>query len=440
MKRLRSIAGILAGVFIFCAITKGLNFLYVLDADSEYERIVWNDFYESKGKIDYLYLGSSHVYCDINPFMLDEQNGQYNFDMATPGQLMNGTYFLLKEADKYNEISHVYIELYYYFNVKESFNYYEEPVKTNAFRNWNNLEYMRPSFNKLAYFLRTTDVEDYSSVFFRFSKYRSKIDNWNYVKDNFVQKMSNNNNSGTGNIKKGYFPMNTVYQEEERMFEQGCILEMRPMAETSERYLRKAITYCQQQDIPVTLFISPVYELQLISTENYDNYIDQVRLIADEYDIDFYDFNLVKEEYLPIQQAEFFYDEGHLNATGADIFTNFFYQVMSGNTLENNKYFYDSYKHKLQNQEPMVYGIYYRKVRNPKDDEQIIRNMWLASNRDDGMEYRIVLTPDEKEQYMLQDFNENKKFMIDADEHGTCTVTYRMESMPDLEQNIVIDY
>ncbi len=438
MKRIRSIVGLLAGIFIFCGITRGLNFLYVLDADSEYERFVWNDFYASKGKIDNLYLGSSHVYCDINPYILDEKNGQYNFNMATPGQLMNGTYYLLKEADRNNEISHVYIELYYYFNVNDNFNLYEEPTKTDAFRNWNNLEYMKLSFNKLAYFWRTTDIEEYPNVFFRFSKYRSKIDDWNYIKDNIIQKTENK--SDIGDLKRGYFPMNIVYKEKERVFEQGRILEMQPMAESSEKYLRKAISYCQKQDIPVTLFISPMYELQLISTENYDNYVAQVRLIADEYDIDFYDFNLAKEEYLSIQQTDFFYDEGHLNLTGADIFTDFFYQVMSGNTLENSKYFYDTYKQKLQDQEPEVYGIYYRKATDSKDNKRIIRNMWLASNREEGMEYRIVFTPAEQEPYMMQDFSENRQFTIDADEHGTCTITYRVKSMPDLEQTIEIEY
>ena len=66
--------------------------------------------------------------------------------------------------------------------------------------------------------------------------------------------------------------------------------------------------------------------------------------------------------------------------------------------------------------------------------------MWLASNREEGMEYRIVFTPAEQEPYMMQDFSENRQFTIDADEHGTCTITYRVKSMPDLEQTIEIEY
>lgn len=49
-----------------------------------------------------------------------------------------------------------------------------------------------------------------------------------------------------------------------------------PIGETSEKYLRKTIEYCLKREIPITLFISHIYELQLISAGNYDNYINQV--------------------------------------------------------------------------------------------------------------------------------------------------------------------
>lgn len=111
MKWFRRIARIMARVLIFCVVLSGLNYIYV-DVPP-WERILWHNFYESEGKIDNLYLGSSHVYYDIDPFLMDELNGQYNFNLSTSGQVMNGTYYLLREADRHNDLSHVYIELYY---------------------------------------------------------------------------------------------------------------------------------------------------------------------------------------------------------------------------------------------------------------------------------------------------------------------------------------
>ena len=84
----KTAAGIIAGLFVFCMIAKGLNYIYV--PDSEWERIVMHHFYDDRGQIDNLFLGSSHLHNDIDPFMLDELNGQYNFNLATPAQLLNG--------------------------------------------------------------------------------------------------------------------------------------------------------------------------------------------------------------------------------------------------------------------------------------------------------------------------------------------------------------
>lgn len=176
----------------------------------------------------------------------------------------------------------------------------------------------------------------------------------------------------------GRFYSAKVFQGNKRLYYQNKILGEHPIAETSEEYLRKIITYCQTNDIPITLFISPMYELQLISTENYDNYLDQVREIASEYNVAIYDFNLAKEEYLPIQDVRHFRDIGHLSSTGVDLYTDFFHKIMSRDTIDNQKYFYDTYAQKLAHATPEVYGVYYRD------------NIFIASNRNEGMEY----TPD----------------------------------------------
>ena len=41
------------------------------------------------------------------------------------------------------------------------------------------------------------------------------------------------------------------------------------------------------------------------------------------------------------------------------------------------------------------------------------------------MEYRILITPEESETMMIQEFNENPYFSVPADEHGVCTIVAR---------------
>lgn len=213
-----------------------------------------------------------------------------------------------------------------------------------------------------------------------------------------------------------------------------------PMAKTSEAYLRKVIEYCQKRQIPITLFISPMYELQLISTEHYDYYLEQVRGIAEEYGVEVYDFNLAREEALPIQDTRYFRDLGHLNATGAELFTAFFHKVMSGDAAENQQYFYDTYEQKLAHAAPEVYGIYYRDEETEEGIEASYRNFFIASNKDEGMEYRVEMRPENADSYLLQNYSENRVFQVEVDEHGTCEVMYRMKDTPDAVKKIEIAY
>lgn len=201
----------------------------------------------------------------------------------------------------------------------------------------------------------------------------------------------------------------------------------------SKDYLIKIIEYCQDKNIPITLFVSPMDNLRLISTEGYDLYVDQIKGIAREYGIEFYDFNLVKDEYLHIHEGGYFSDSGHMNSFGAEIFTPFFAKVVSGDYSENEKYFYSSYAEKLEREAPSLYGIYYREL-------ETIKTFWIASNRNSGMEYRIILSPDDGEQLWIQDFSENKEFTVPANEHGICTIVARTAESPDEVQTLEINY
>lgn len=105
----------------------------------DWERNLWHYFYKDDGKIDNLYLGSSHVYYDINPALLDSMNGGYNFNLASSAQPLNGSYYLLKEAGKNNALSHVYLELYYQCSVKDNFHSGQNALEANYQLNLRNM-------------------------------------------------------------------------------------------------------------------------------------------------------------------------------------------------------------------------------------------------------------------------------------------------------------
>lgn len=434
-------AGILAGVTIFTMISHGLNEMSGNVSQAAWCRILWHYFYEDKGKIDNLYLGSSHVYSGMDPSVLDRLSGQYHFNLASPNQQINSSYYLLREAERLNELKHVYLELYYECNDSDN--------KLDAYGfNWGLADYMEPSLNKAAFMFAIGDEDQYVNTLLPFTRYQARRGDWEFVKKQWKEKETEAYRNyryeiydETGNVKlsykrQGYQWARRIYEDSEKLYRQDCILSEYSMGERVETYYRKIIMYCQEREIPITLYIAPIYHLQLISTLDYDNYIGKMKALAAEYEIPFYDFNLVKEEYLAIQDGKYFRNPGHLNEEGAKLFSSFFYQVVSGEETESKNYFYDSYQEKLKNLPPTLYGVYYA---YPTEEEDM-KTMWIASNRDAGMEYRIIMMPEEGEQYMLQDFNENKEFQVPLTETGICTIEARTGDAPKEVQTMEIQY
>lgn len=393
----RTVAGLLAGLMIFGGITHVLDQMFVSGNGDEWTRVLWHHFYEDEGRINNIYLGSSHVYCDLDPSILDRLNGQYNFNMASGHQRLNGSYYLLREADRINELSHVYLELYYVCN-------YSDTEVFDYTRNWWNTDYMKPSLNKIAYLLTLGGPEQYINTMLPFSRYRASLGDWEQIKTNMERKSQEKfinyqyeeayeDGNGIDICEgQGFYKSTRKYVDGRKLYQQNEILTDYTIGKRNGAYCHDIVEYCKKKEIPVTLFISPIYDLQLISTVDYDDYTTALRAFAEEQGVPFYDFNLAREEYLPIQDGKYFRDSGHLNQYGAEKFTPFFYQVVSGEEAENKKYFCDSYEERLRESAPAVYGIYVEKV----EEGDRSRRLCVASNRDTGMEYRIILTPDGK--------------------------------------------
>ncbi len=294
---------------------------------------------------------------------------------------------------------------------------------------------MEPSLNKLAYMLSIGGPESYGDILIPFIRYRSKLDDWEYVRSNIAKKREDTYRTYRYHLdlgergydeylEQGYYFSTMEFPDENHLFLQTVILKEHPLGETSEYWLRKFITCCREKNLPLTLFVSPIHDLQLVSTQGYDCYVRQIRSLAEEYGLEFYDFNLVREEYLPIQDGRYFRDAGHLNNAGASLFTPFFYETVTSGALETKHCFYESYEEKLRETPPALYGLYYR-------DQENLRSYYIASNRQGGMEYRIIITPQDGEQYCLQDFDTNAQFRLPKDLRGVCTLVARMADTPD---------
>lgn len=457
-KWLRRILFVLAFCLVFGFGVKLLNYMYVEDVKDPWFRIFWHNYYadSAENNIDNIYLGSSHVYSGLNPFTMDELTGEYNYNISTSEQRLNGSYYLLKEVCRDNDVKHVYLDLFYRSSCVIEDEDNADPINTGYNYNWQNTDYMKLSLNKICYMLSIADTETYPEIALPFIRYRSELDNWAYVKNimkakddenyqNYIYVNEYDDSTGHNYTKytnKGFRDTNIVLRDDSRITERYTGITEEPMGQESEKYLRKIIEYCENHDIELTLFVTPVDDLLLLSAGDYDLFLNQVEGIAAEYGVDFYDFNLAKEEYLDLWHNEYFWNTGHLNTTGANIFTEFFHKVVSEGKEASTEYFYDSYASKIASQDYRFYGIDFVETVGTDDagNEVTMNHYSMVSNQTSGYEYQITIqTIDENLNYgdeeVICDWTENPEFEKPADQDMIIYVRYR--ALGDTDENNV---
>jgi hypothetical protein len=118
-----------------------------------------------------------------------------------------------------------------------------------------------------------------------------------------------------------------------------------PVSKLYYQSLLNIIQFCSENNIQLVLVNQPMPTQTLDTLIDYDNYIHFLKQIAEEHDVDYWNFDLYKGD---IGLAEDCYmDEHHLNGKGAEIYTKFFCdfvnEVQDGNS-DPESYFYDSYQ------------------------------------------------------------------------------------------------
>lgn len=336
------------GVFLVCLIVGEKIWEYcVYDDTMEEARAVMYDFYHQES-IDNLFLGSSHVYFDVNPELMNEYTGENNYNLSTPLQPLMASYYLLKEANKRYDIRNVCLEMYYGVSVRNS----------SILSNWRVYDYMPFSANRVEYILAAGNAENRYLSFFRARRMWQNALDPDIVMEIIKKKQGDEykshkwvkrNEHGVEYFEPGGF-LYTEYQIDEescKMAEETSVISENPMSAEAESYLRKILEYCKDNDINIVLFCAPMTAYKLSENVGHDNYYRQVNRIAGEYGVEYFDFNLSRAELLDLNSDHFWRDKEHLNVWGAEEFTGVAYKILlSQDNMEKREYFYDSYADK----------------------------------------------------------------------------------------------
>jgi len=101
----------------------------------------------------------------------------------------------------------------------------------------------------------------------------------------------------------------------------------------------------------LTLIDPPMPDGTLIRSQYYQEYVDKICLIANDAGVEYWNFNLIKEDILMLERDEF-KDASHLNGIGAEKFTRCFCRVYNGEVKEP---FYNTYEDKIKNNSDNTY-------------------------------------------------------------------------------------
>ncbi len=298
-----------------------------------------SDFYQLPDhRVDVLCVGSSHVYYGINTCLLYETYGIASYLLASPGQPMWISYYLLEEALKTQSPQLVVFDIGTLFRKEEDFGAYS----------WETLISMKPSLSKWNAIQAVNEYQqclDTVGAFFSFPYYHNRyatLTSQDYQEEERVR-------------YNGYKPeFTTIAQKELEKWEDEISQEVwteegpsqvetetvtclaqgpeeaavmtDAITERTEHYLRKFIQLCQDREVKLLLVNSP-FANQADEKREAGRYI---RMIADEYEVPLLEGNYLVDE-MQIDFADDLLDASHLNYYGSVKYTDYLAQWMREN-------------------------------------------------------------------------------------------------------------
>lgn len=342
-------------ISIFFSITAFLSLFLINDLNT-YTRVLMHEFYSQKN-IDVLFCGASHVSHGINPKVADKILGLDTFNSGTPNQGLDGTYTLLREAERLYSLKSVFVELDFATAATAPYSK-SESSKSNFLVS----HYLKNPKAKLDYILSSTSPKYYLNSFLPIGK--DKLIDLNPLS---VLAMAKSRFTGEY-FKYSYKKSDSEYAGK------GCVLDDDAVKEGSfwsgpvkpiyvsaidsewKETIVKIIKLCKKKNISLAFYQNPSTDFYLVEKQTYDDYISLIKNLLSEYNVPYYDFSLIKSEYLQLADSDFA-DDNHLNRQGIDKFTKLFCNFYTATEQEKETMFYSSLAEKHSAQSPRIYGL-----------------------------------------------------------------------------------
>lgn len=263
-----------------------------------YTEIVEGFWDEPEDSLDAVFVGSSHVYCDVNPLYLWKNYGITSYDFSMTTQTIDCSYYYIQEIFKRQTPKFVFYETWLYnrpFDMEESHHRSAYDYMPNTVEKWETLRTLlqkQPAENK----------EDAASYLFPIIRYHSRI--FSLEKNDFEHLFSDKHNEMHGFYPRRYScsGIDSYYTSTGTTIVPNDIFL---------GYLSKMKELCEKNGSELVLLTSLV---PYWTVEDHQ----AISLVASEMGLDYLDLNPIADDVVGIDVDKDFSDTNHLNVYGAD--------------------------------------------------------------------------------------------------------------------------
>lgn len=280
----------------------------------------FDDFYAlEEDSLDMVFVGSSHAYCTFDPEIIDTGLKLKSFQMGTPLQHPDTTYYELREIYKTQHPKYVVMELYWdvlddRFELKQA-NSFFEVLKSNDIKE----EYIKnvfPLSDKIKYTLLPIRYQqDYFA--YEGAEIEKKIEN----KYGVSKKQTEIQQGEEYYRSKGYVYSNQLMiSSEYDSTNQFKSFDGKNFAidKAQKKYVEDIIKLCKDEGSQLIFVTAPVANVSMEYIKNYDLVHNQVSAIAAENGVPYIDYNIENAK-RKLLTNENFRDDAHLNHSGVEI-------------------------------------------------------------------------------------------------------------------------
>ena len=268
---------------------------------------------EKKNSLDVLFLGDSNIYCGITPMKIWNEYGITSYNLSSSEQKVWTSYYLLKEALKYQKPKLVVIDSYMMFCASNSANALVRQALDNMKLDSVKLE----AINDPIYNFSNLDKLSY---IFPIIEYHTR---WNRLNENDFRRIRNNYK----NYCKGYIMYKQKKYTGHRQDEAMDVI----INDNSKNYMEKIIELCKENNIEILFTKIPTTEFWV--EEQHNAMVEYCK----EKNIPFVDMS--EDDNLQMDWVNDTFDDGvHLNVYGAEKVSTYIGKYISEKyKLENHK-------------------------------------------------------------------------------------------------------